>query len=464
MKKAINKIKDKTKTYGRMLILALAVLLFISVIRQSIFSDVPEEKKIWFEISFILLLAVSAELLVSYLKQPMVMILLVFGIIISPSAISVVSPYLSAALVSFFSIIGLKVSVADTLPHLVPSEGFIKIFAQLGSIFLLFKVGLHSEIGKIFNARNFFVALLGVIVPFLAGYYYATLTGGGFIYAMFLGAALTATSVGVTVAVLEEFGVMHREFAKIILGAAVIDDILSLLVLSLVENFPSEFTVQTLAPFAWIIAVAAVYVIGGIRLGQYIVSKFFDKISSEERIDNATFLSMLAYLLAYAYVAEFIGLSAIVGAFIAGVTLNYSRSVHKIFDLFYPLEAFFTPIFFISLGMLVDVIALSENLYLIGIVTLIAVATKIVGCGFAAKVTGGSLKDSLIVGVGMVPRGEVALIIGLIGITATTSTGETILSSREYAVIASMAFLTTVIIPFMLQKVLHYGGYSTKTG
>jgi Kef-type K+ transport system membrane component KefB len=427
-------------------------------------SATPESEKIWFEISFILLAAISAEFLVSYVKQPAVMVLLVLGIMISPGAISTFYPVFASAAASFFSALGLNVPLADYIPHLVPTDegSFISIFAKLGSIFLLFGVGLHSEISRIFNKRNFLVAFAGVVFPFIGGYAYAVMAGHNFAYSMFLGAALTATSVGVTVAVLQEFKVLDREFAKIVLGAAVIDDILGLLVLSLVKNLPSNpsgLDAATLYPFLTVLALAFVYVVGGIKMGQYLVKRLFDREESNGEVSKTTFLGVLVYLLSYSYVAEIIGLSAIVGAFLAGITLNYSRIIHQIVKLFYPLEALFTPIFFVSLGMYVDIQALFSSLEPILIITSIAVITKILACGFATKVTGGNMKDSLIVGIGMVPRGEVALIIGFYGLTATTAAGEPILTASEYAVIASMSFLTTVIIPPMLQKALAYGGY-----
>ncbi len=454
VKKTLKKIRGSAESYAKFIILGLVILLFLSVIRASLFSEVPEEKRIWFELSFLLLAAISAELLVVYLKQPMVMILLLLGVFISPSAISMSYPYISGFIVFVFSVLGLEVSTAPTLPHLVPTEGTVRIFAQLGSIFLLFKIGLHSEIKQIFNSRNFLVGFVGVLIPFIGGYYYAVYTGHGFNYAMFLGAALTATSVGVTVAVLHEFNVLDRDFAKIILGAAVIDDILALLVLSIVENFPSALDIASISPLLSVLAMAAIFVVGGIRLGQYIVSRYFDRSSEDGKIPNTTFLGILVYVLSYAYVAEFIGLSAIVGAFIAGITLNYSRITGKLFELFYPLEAFFTPIFFISLGMFVDISALVSNIVPILIITLIAIATKLFGCGIASRLSGANAKDSILVGLGMIPRGEIALIIGLFGLTATTATGEPLLHATEYSIIASMAFLTTVIVPVVLQRAL----------
>ncbi|MFH1257824.1 MAG: cation:proton antiporter, partial [Candidatus Micrarchaeota archaeon] len=434
--------------------IALVLLLFLSVLRASLFTEVEEDKKIWFDLSLLLLAAVMAELLVVHLKQPTVMVLLLLGVAISPSAIKIFFPFALGILTWVLGAFGIVFSQPARLPHLIPTEGVVKIFAQLGAILLLFKIGLHSEIKQIFNIKNFIVGILGVILPFFAGFYYASLTGHGFSYAMFLGAALTATSVGVTVAVLSELKVMEKGFAKVILGAAVIDDILALLVLSLVKNFPSQLTAETLSPLLTVVFTAFVFVSGGILFGQRIVKRYFDKDLKEESISNSTFLGILAYVLAYSYVAEFIGLSAIVGAFIAGITLNYSKLTHKLFELFYPLEAFFTPIFFISLGMLVDIPALLANLIPILIITIIAILVKIIGCGAGALLTGTNMKESLIVGIGMVPRGEIALIIGLYGLTALSLDGTPILSETEYSIIASMAFITTIIIPWMLKWAL----------
>ncbi len=452
----LQRTSEKIKPFVGWLLLALILLLIISVLRASFFTEISEEKRIWFELSFLLLAAVSAELLVVKLKQPTVMVLLLVGIVISPSAIALIFP-LFAGLISLTA--GFSLS---SIPHIVSNEGVVRVFAQLGAILLLFKIGLHSEIKEIFNVRNLVVALLGIIVPFVGGYYYAVSAGYGFNYAMFLGAALTATSVGVTVAVLEELKLLEKDFAKVILGAAVIDDILALLVLSIVTNFPASFAPEAISPFLLTIGTALVFVIGGIKLGAIIVRRYFDK-EIEGKISNQTFLGILAYVLAYAYIAEFIGLSAIIGAFIAGITLNYSRLVHKLFELFYPLEALFTPLFFISLGMLVDIPALVQNILPILVITLIAIATKVIGCGIGARVMGLPLKRSLVVGFGMVPRGEIALIIGLYGLTTLTASGEPVLSTVEYAIIASMAFLTTVIVPMVFSQLVKWSGNSASS-
>lgn len=428
------------------IIVLLAVLLYLSVVRASLFGAVPEDKRIWFELTFLLLAAMLAELLVVQIRQPMVMVLLLVGVAIAPATIALIWPLISG----FIKII--IPSISSQAPVLVPTGGVVMIFAKLGSIILLFKIGLHSEIKKIFNARNFTVALLGVIFPFLGGYYFAILSGYSFYYAIFLGAALTATSVGVTVAVLQEFRLLEKEFAQTILGAAVIDDILALLALSLVQHVPNGFTVQALAPFAYTLGIALVFVAGGIFAGRWVVEKHFNRIR-EDKLSSKTLVSILAFMLFYSYAAEFIGLSAIVGAFIAGITLNYSKITEKLFEAFFPLEAFFTPVFFISLGMFVDIGALAANIMPILAITVIAVAAKIIGCGAGARLFGAKPKEALAVGFGMVPRGEIALIIALYGLTAVGPGGASALTAAEYSVISAMAFLTTVIVPFGLQKI-----------
>ena len=435
-------IAAKAQAYAALLFFALALLLFFSVFRASIFTSVPEDKKIWFELSFLFLAAITAEMLVSYLRQPFVMVLLLVGVAISPSMISTVYSALGGA---------------GSAPVLVSTGGLVMIFAKLGSILLLFKIGLHSETRKIFNLKNLVIALLGVIVPFLGGYLFAIAGGHDFYYAMFLGAALTATSVGVTVAVLEELRMMQTEMAQALLGAAVIDDILALLVLSFVVQAPSGAGADAFFALASIAGTALVFVVGGIFLGRFVVGNYFDPMADGGKSGQRCFLAMLMYLLFYAYVAEYIGLSAIVGAFVAGITMGYSRKIGEVKGMFYPLEALFTPVFFISLGLLVDINALAANLLPILAITLIAIATKIMGCGAGAYACGVKARDSLAIGVGMIPRGEIALIIGLYGLTALTPEGAPVLGAAEYATIASMAFLTTIIAPAAMQAVAKAG-------
>jgi Kef-type K+ transport system membrane component KefB len=408
-------------------LLALFALLLLTIVRTSVFGQVDPEKHIYFEIVFLLLLAILGEIAVTYLKQPSVMILMVLGILISPS---------------FFSAVWGVLHLPGTAPSILQNEEIIHVFAQLGAVILLFKVGLHNKIEGVFAIDNLLVALAGVIVPFAVGYLYASSTGGDFAYSMFVAAALTATSVGVTVALLKELGLLEARFAQVIIGAAIIDDILGLLVLSLVLNITGgqlEITALALTGIT-----AAIFLFGGVLAGKHFV-KYLD---SDWSNGTRAILLALAFMLAYAYIAEFIRLSAIVGAFLAGIVLNRSRHIREIESKTTGLELLFMPIFFISLGLLVDVHALWEFAVPILILTLIAFATKVVPCYFAALFARLKQKEALAVGVGMVPRGEVALIIASLGLSSG------VLGASQYSIISAMALLSTFIVPPILSRVL----------
>jgi Kef-type K+ transport system membrane component KefB len=341
------------------------------------------------------------------------------------------------------------------LPHLVSENELIKTFASLGAIILLFRIGLHSELEKVFNLRNLLIALGGVVVPFVVGFMYAQFFGNNFASSLFIGAALTATSVGITVAVLDEMGLLQKQFSQAILGAAVIDDILALMVLALVRNLPQEISMQALMPFLQILAIAVVFVVSGLSLGRLFTMHFFS-YKEEPQLSKRTLSGMLAILFFYAFAAESLGLSAIVGAFLAGLVLSYSPLAPLLNRSLFPLDVLFTPIFFISLGMLVDIWSIPAIFLPVLILTIIAIATKLIGCGAVAKAFGMDMRQSILVGFGMVPRGEIALIIGLLGLSAVDASGQPILTAAQYTLIASMAFLTTAIVPAGLKMLIEW--------
>lgn len=420
-------------TLAPLLILLIFLVLVLTVLRASIFDSVEEEKHIYFEIVFLLLLAVAGELAVIYLKQPSVMILMILGMFLSPSFMAIAWDTLGH--------LGLPFSLPAEAPHILRLEQVLHVFAQLGAVILLFKVGMHNKIEGIFARDNVLVAVSGVLLPFVVGYLYASSTGGDFAYSMFLGAALTATSVGVTVAMLKEFGLLKERFAQIIIGAAVIDDVLGLLVLSFVINVAGGS--GSIAPLFFTLVSASVFLFGSIMAGDYFIRYLDRKDMSPRR-----FLLVFAFMLLYAYLAEYIKLSAIVGAFMAGVILNRSRHIKEIEDKTYGLELLFMPIFFITLGMLVDVNALAAYAVPILIITVLAILSKAVACGGASLIAKLGMRDALLVGVGMVPRGEVALIIASIGLTTS------VLSASQYSVISAMALLTTFVVPPLLGTLL----------
>lgn len=426
-------MKPALKKFVPLFVLAIFAILMLTILRTSLFGVVEEEKHIYFEIVFLLLLAVLGELAVAYTRQPSVMILMVLGIFMSHSFI--------AASWDFLQSLNLPLPVPSEPPQVLRFEEVIHVFAQLGAVILLFKVGLHNKIEGIFAKDNLMVAIAGVIIPFIVGYLYADATGGNFAYAMFLGAALTATSVGVTVALLKEFNLVSERFAQIIVGAAVIDDVLGLLVLSFVINITGG--ADSLAPIASTFVSAAVFLSGSLLAGKYFIAYLDRKDMSPRR-----FLMVLAFMLMYAYVAEFIKLSAIVGAFIAGVILNQSRHLKDVEEKTYGLELLFMPIFFISLGMLVDVDSLYIYAVPILVISILAFVSKVVPCAAAALWAKLGKKEAIMVGIGMAPRGEVALIVASIGLT----TG--VLTSPQYSIISAMALLTTFVVPPILGRML----------
>ncbi|MFH1447460.1 MAG: cation:proton antiporter, partial [Candidatus Micrarchaeota archaeon] len=327
-------------------------------------------------------------------------------------------------------------------PSIIRDQSIVTIFAQLGAIILLFKVGLHSKIEHIFSRENFLVALAGVIFPFTVGYAYATYTGENFAYTMFMAATLTATSVGVTVAILKEMNVVKERFSQVIIGAAVIDDVLALLILSLVLNMTSGEGAQ-LESIASTFFTALIFIAGAVISGKYFI-RYFDR----RELGARRFTLALALMLFFSYVAEVVNLSAIVGAFIAGLILNKSRHYGSLEEKTYGLELMFMPIFFISLGMLVDVSAISEFFIPILIITFLAIITKLIGCTMASLYAKLSASEALVVGAGMVPRGEVALIIASIGLS------KAVLTQQEYSIMASMALLTTFFAPPVLASLI----------
>ena len=429
-------MKKIFSTIAPVAILLVFLVLLLTILRVSVFGSVEPEKHIYFEIVFLLLLAVAGELAVVYLKQPSVMVLMLLGILISPSFLGLTLDFLHS--------LNLPFDLPQTPPQLLKSEEVLHVFAQLGAIILLFKVGLHNKLEGIFAFDNLRVAASGVILPFLVGYLYATAAGGNFAYSMFMGAALTATSVGVTVALLKEFNLIKERFAQIIIGAAVIDDILGLLVLSFVINITTGD--GSITPLVYTAVTAAVFLIGSVVAGDYFI-KYLDRKEMSPR----RFLLVLAFMLLYAYVAEYIKLSAIVGAFMAGIIINRSRHIGQIEDKTYGLELLFMPIFFITLGMLVDVNALVLFAVPILVLTVLAVLSKLFACGAASLWAGLKSREAILVGIGMAPRGEVALIIASIGLTAG------VLTTANYSLISAMALLTTLVAPPILMWVLQKG-------
>jgi Kef-type K+ transport system membrane component KefB len=377
-----------------------------------------------FQMSLLLFVALAGYLLSTRINQSVVVCEIILGLLIGPSLLG-------------------WITYTD----------FVKSVAELGAIILLFVVGLEFKLRDIFNVKYAVIALVGVVVPWLGGYGLARLFGYGFGGAVFVGTALTATSIAITANVLKEMGKLQTTAAKAIIGAAVIDDILGLLLLASSEQ------IVTGSLSGWTLLLILLKAVAFLALGAYAGMTFFSRAIF--RIDNSVFSRkfpevvfifaiMIAFL--YAMLAEVIGLSAIVGAFLAGVALEGVMVRHgKDFRAGAEyLHIIFASIFFVSLGVLADAHALTIGVigFLLAL-TVMAILTKVLGCYLPAKLQGMSHQESLIIGFGMSPRGEVAMIVALIGLNAG------LIGQGLYVSIVLMSLLTTMLTPLVLKNWLY---------
>lgn len=364
--------------------------------------------------------------------------------------------YLLAARINQSAVIGeilVGLIIGPSLLGIITYTDFVASIAHLGAVILLFVIGLEFKLREIFNFKYSMIALVGVIVPWIGGYFLATAFGYGFGSAVFVGTALTATSIAITANVLKEMGKLQTDAAKAIIGAAVIDDILGLLALSVSGQVVSgDFA---FASTFGIFAIAVAFLAVGAYIGIKFLSPLLEKIDKSKiagKFPELVFIfaMMLAFL--YAMVAELIGLSAIVGSFLAGMALEgtrvkRSKSYKEGAEY---LHIIFASIFFVSLGILADFHALTWGVIgFLSALTFVAVLTKVIGCYIPAKLQGFSHKDASIIGWGMSPRGEVAMIVALIGLNAG------LIQQDIYVSLVLMSLLTTIITPIILRNWLY---------
>jgi Kef-type K+ transport system membrane component KefB len=319
----------------------------------------------------------------------------------------------------------------------------IEALAELGVMFLLFRVGLEVKPSELIRVGRTaaLVAVLGVIVPFGAGYLLYLASGAGQIESLFVGAALVATSIGITAQVLASKGLLHHAASRIILGAAVIDDILGLLVLAVVSSVAGgEVNVLQLLITA---AMAIGFTVLILRVGSHAVGSVLPHVAERIRGGDPHFTIAMVLLFALAVLASYAGVAAIIGAFLAGVALSESVT-HRVHDLAFGVTELLVPFFLAGIGLALDVRVLADGHVLL-VATLIlaaAIASKLLGCAAGARMLGAA--DSWLIGAGMVPRGEVGMVVAQIGSTLG------IVTQQTYGVVVIMAVFTTIVAPFLL--------------
>jgi Kef-type K+ transport system membrane component KefB len=324
----------------------------------------------------------------------------------------------------------------------------LDVLAELGVVLLLFSVGLETKLDdlKRVGKSAFLVGVLGVVLPFVLGALWAHGTGFDWARSMFVAAAFVATSAGITARVLQELGALQRVEAKVILGAAVIDDILAMLLLGVVVSLQGggEFhPVHLLTVLAGAIGFIAVIGWGGTR-----VMRWNSSWLERPRHASSPLLIVLALCLGLAYISTLFGLAAIIGAFLAGMIASETRQQHTLEKQTQPLLALLTPFFFVITGSKLNLgeLANLHALLQLGAVTAIAIVSKLIG-GYLGALRLGR-RGATIVGFGMVPRGEVGVVVASLGLAAG------VFDDHLYALIVAMSLLTAMVTPPILALLL----------
>ena len=339
------------------------------------------------------------------------------------------------------------VALGPSLLALVHPSELTEGLAEIGAIFLLFTVGLETKPRDLMQVGGVatMVATLGVIVPLILGVVYMRAIDHSMVEAIFVGAAMVATSVGITARVLADAGVLSTRLARVILGAAVLDDILGMIVLSVVSSL-STGQINYLQ-LAIVTAEAVGFSVFMIMFGARVVRRMQPRVE-KLRARNSAFILSIIFCLGLSLASVYIGMAAIIGAFLAGLALADHNEQFRLRENAHPVAEFLAPFFFVLLGAQVDLRSIYQPglLGMASAVCALAIAGKLLGCGLGALSLGKA--DALRVGVGMVPRGEVGLIVAGVGLTLHT------ISDAVYAVVLVMCIVTTVVAPPVLRRLL----------
>jgi len=331
--------------------------------------------------------------------------------------------------------------------------GLLSTLAEIGVILLLFEVGLETDLRSFvrLGASALTVAMVGVITPFALGFFAVRLLsigGGSTELALFMGAAMTATSVGITARVFADLRRLHTDEAKTIIGAAVIDDVIGLIILGVVVALlggEGEFSSGTILI---ITAKAIGFLLVVVAVG-HVVAPYFFRFLQFLKVEGSFVVGSFVFAIAVGLAAEhFAGLEPIVGAFAAGLVAGQTDFSDRIEAELRPISFLFVPIFFLFIGTQIDVKALADPQVLLAgaVISLLAIVGKFVaGLGVLSKGV-----NRKIVGVGMVPRGEVGLIFAALGASELSD----VVSPGDNAIVVLMVVVTTLLAPLILNRML----------
>ena len=372
------------------------------------------EFEFFFQIALILLSTKLAGDLSVRLGQPSVLGKLIVGIVIGPAVFG-----------------------------WIENSELLTQLSNVGVILLMFMAGLETDLEELNANRNssLAVALGGIILPFVGGYISGLVMGMEQGNAVFLGLLLCATSVSISVQTLRDLGKMKTRESTTMLGAAVFDDILVVILLAFAMSFLGTDDVNlTMVILKKVVFFASIILIGW--KGVPAIMRWLSPLRVSESIVSAA----LIICFSFAYFGELLGIAGIIGAFAAGIAISQTNYKHEVEKKVEPIAyAMFVPVFFVSIGMNITFDGIGNQIWFILALTVIAVLTKLIGCGFGARMTGFDAKSSAIIGAGMVSRGEVALII------AGTGLSSGLLAQDYFTAIVIVVILTTMITPPMLK-------------
>jgi Kef-type K+ transport system membrane component KefB len=349
------------------------------------------------------------------LRQPAVAGELLAGVLLGPSLLAIINP-----------------------------SDLTRGLAEIGAIFLLFTVGLETKPRDLLAVgwTAVLVAVLGVILPFLVGFVYVRAASNSLVESIFVGAAMVATSVGITARVLADAGLLSTRMARVILGAAVLDDILGMIVLAVVSSI-STGKINYVS-----LGVVTVEAIGFSLLVIFFGSRLVGRMRpavARLRAQNSAFILSVILCLGLSLASVYIGMAAIIGAFLAGLAMADHSEQWGLRRNAHPVSEFLAPFFFVLLGVEVNLRTFLQPglAVMLVVVCLLAIASKVIGCGLGSLRLG--WKDALRIGVGMVPRGEVGLIVAAVGLQLHT------ISEGVYTVVVGMSLATTLFAPPVLK-------------
>ena len=329
---------------------------------------------------------------------------------------------------------------------LIQPNDFTASIAQIGAVFLLLSVGLETHPQELIRVgrTSLFVAVGGVVLPFVAGFAFIKMRGFSSNAAIFVAAAMVATSIAVTARVLGDMRVLETKAARIILGAAIFDDILGMLTLAIVAGLASSGHIRWVQ-LGWLTAEGVGFAIFMIYVAPRLIHRIRPRIE-EIHISQAPVFIVLAIGLGLSAAAEKIGLAAIIGAFFTGLAFAEYGKQWNLVPRVEGIAGFLAPFFFFTVGTKLDLKSFADSSIRMTaiVITLIAILTKVIGCG--VPVVNEGIRRALQVGLGMVPRAEVGLVVASVGLQMK------IVSDSIYAVVVFMAIATTLITPPLLRR------------